>query len=68
MAEIVKFKIFCLELYKNEHNLKGSETLHLFKKYGVLEYLGSFYDVLHSYGAGYLVQDIDKYITARRIR
>ena len=65
MAETVKFKIFCLEQYKNKHNLKGKETLQLFKKYGVLEYLSSFYDILHSYGAGYLVQDIDKFIAAR---
>ena len=67
MAEIVKFKVFCLEHYKNKHNMSGKEALQLFKKYNVFEYIGSFYDILHSYGAGYLVQDIDKYITARKI-
>ena len=67
MAEIVKFKIFCLEQYKNKYNMKGSETLKLFNEYGMLEYLGSFYDILHSYGAGYLIQDIDKFIEARKV-
>ena len=66
MIEIVKFKIFCLEQYKNKHNMNGCETLELFKKYGVLEYLNSFFDILHSYGAGYLVQDIDNFIAARQ--
>ena len=65
MAEIIKFKVFCLEQYKNKHNMDGKDTLNLFKKYGVLEYLGAFYDVLHSYGAGYLVQDIDEFIRVR---
>ena len=68
MAEVVKFKVFCLELYKYKHNMKGYEALQLFKKYGVFEYLDSFYDILHSYGAGYLVQDIDKYISTRQLK
>ena len=66
MAEIIKFKVFCLEQYKHNHNMKGKETLQLFRKYGVFEYLGSFYDILHSYGAGYLVQDIEKFIAKRQ--
>ena len=66
MSESVKFKVFCLEQYKNKYNMKGKEALQLFKKYGVFEYLGSFYDILHSYGAGYLIQDIEKYIMARK--
>jgi hypothetical protein len=38
----------------------------LFKKYGVLDYLGDFYDVLHSFGWQYLVEEIDLFIDARR--
>ena len=68
MAEIVKFKVFCLEQYKNKHNMNGSTAHQLFKKYDVFKYLGSFYDILHSYGAGYIVQDIEKYIAARQLQ
>ena len=67
MTEIIKFKVFCLEHYKNKHDMNGIEALKLFKKYNVFDYLGSFYDILHSYGTGYLVQDIDKYISSRQI-
>ena len=66
MPEIVKFQVFCLERYKYEHNMSGKETFMLFKRYGVLNYISSFYDVLHSYGDKYIVSDIGSYIKARQ--
>ena len=66
MSEVVKFKAFCLERYKYEHNLTGKATIRLFKQYGVMDYLCSFYDVLHTFGDKYIVQDIDLFIEARR--
>ena len=46
--------------------MKGKDAFRLFKEYGVLDYLGSFYDVLHSFGHQYLVQEIDEFIEVRR--
>jgi len=66
MQEVVIFKAFCLERYKHAHNLKGSETLRLFKQYGVMDYIGSFYDVLHTFGDRYIVADIDEFISVRK--
>ena len=66
MGDATFFKVFCLERYKHAHNLKGNETYRLFKEYGVLDYLGSFYDVLHTLGDRYLVADIDDFIAARQ--
>jgi len=66
MPEIVKFKVFCIERYKYAYNLKGSEVLRLFKQYGVMDYIGSFYDVLHSFGDKYIVADIDEFIAVRQ--
>jgi len=66
MQKVVNFKAFCLERYKYAHNLKGVETLRLFKQYGVLDYLGSFYDVLHTFGDRYIVADIDEFIEVRK--
>lgn len=66
MPETIKFKAFCLERYKYEHNMSGRDAMLLFKQYGVLDYLGSFYDVLHTFGDQYIVQDIDLFIEARR--
>jgi len=65
MPEIVKFKAFCLERYKYEHNMSGRAVFQLFKQYGVMDYISSFYDVLHTFGDKYIVQDIDHFIKAR---
>lgn len=40
--------------------------MQLFKQYGVLEYLGACYDVLHTTGRAYLIEDIDLFIAARK--
>ena len=66
MPEVVKFKAFCIERYKHAHNLNGREVLSLFVKYGVMDYIGSFYDVLHTFGDKYIVADIEEFIETRR--
>ena len=66
MPEIVKFKAFCLERYKYEHNMSGKDTIRLFMQYGVMEYISSFYDVLHTFGDKYIVEEIDLFIKARQ--
>jgi len=67
MSDTAHFKVFCLEQYKNRYNLKGREAFQIFKEYGVLDYINNHYGILHSYGAGYLVRDIDEFITTRRM-
>jgi len=62
----VRFKVFCLEQYKYSNGLKGSEALCVFNKYGVMEYIESFYDVLHTFGDKYIVSDIEDFIAARQ--
>ena len=66
ISDTTRFKVFCLEQYKSNHHLSGGEAMRLFKQYGVLDYLGSFYDVLHTYGGPYLVRDIEQFIQARQ--
>ena len=62
----MNFAIFCMESYKLAHELKGKETIKLFLKYKVFDYIRSFYDVLHSTGQKYIVEDIDIYISSRK--
>jgi len=66
MSDTAYFKVFCLERYKSKHRLRGNEAFRLFKEYGVLDYLGSFCDVLHTFGDQYIVSDIDEFIAARQ--
>lgn len=65
MSKTLEFKAFCFEAYKAEKNLTGRETMRLFKQYGVLDYLGACFDVLHTTGRAYIVEDIDLFIRTR---
>ena len=66
MNDTAHFKVFCLERYKSKHHLRGDEAYRLFKEYDVLGYLDSFYDVLHTFGERYIIQDIEEFIAVRQ--
>lgn len=68
MSKTLEFKAFCFEAYRAEKKLTGRETMSLFKKYGVLDYLNTCFDVLHTTGRAYIIDDIDMYIAARSDR
>ena len=66
MSKTLEFKVFCFEAYRAEKKLTGRQTMQLFKQYGILEYLEECYDVLHTTGREYLIEDIDLFIAARQ--
>lgn len=66
MSKTLEFKVFCFEAYRAEKKLTGRETINLFKKYGVLDYLNTCYDVLHTTGRDYIIEDIDIFIEKRK--
>ena len=66
MSKTLEFKVFCFEAYRNEKKLTGIQTMNLFKKFGVLDYLGTCYNVLHTTSRDYIVEDIDIFINARK--
>lgn len=66
MSKTLEFKVFCFEAYRAEKKLTGYDAMELFKKYGVLQYLDECYDVLHTTGRDYLVEDIDMFINTRK--
>ena len=62
MSETLEFKAFCFEAYRADKKLTGRETMRLFKRYGVLDYLETCFDVLHTTGRDYIIEDIDAFI------
>lgn len=65
--KINDFIIFCLENYKNNKNLSGKDAFLLFSKYGVFDYLENGYEMLHTQGHNYLIDDIDEYLKNRGV-
>ena len=63
--KVNEFVVFCIEVYKEEHNLSGKEVYDLFEKYGVLKYLCDGYDMLHTQGDEWLMNDINEFLKVR---
>ena len=47
-------------------NLTSKQVLELSSKNGVMEYVMSFYESLHTTGWQYTVEDIDEFIAVRK--
>lgn len=67
MSKELPFIVLCIEEYKNQKNMSGKDVMDLFMKYSVCDYIKTFYDVLHTTGTKYIVNDIDLYIKSRSL-
>ncbi len=67
MSKQGEFLIYCLEMYKSAKNMTGKQTVELFKRYGVTDYVTSCYEALHTTGTQYIVEDIDLFVEARQV-
>ena len=63
--KINDFIVFCLEVFKLKYNLSGKEAYDLFDKYKVFEYLEEGYDMLHTQGEEWLINDIKEFLKIR---
>ena len=64
--DIALFVAFCIEEYGAAKGMSGEQVLDLFSKYGLVGYLSEFYDVLHTQGRQWLIEEIDEYIEIRK--
>lgn len=63
--KINDFIVFCMEAYKVKENLNGKEIFDLFEKYKVFDYLQDGYDMLHTQGESWLMNDIDEFLKTK---
>ena len=63
--KINDFVVFCIESYKVKKNLDGETVCVIFEKYGVFDYLKDGYDMLHTQGEEWLMNDIDEFLKIR---
>lgn len=66
MSREGEFLVYCIEIYKSAKNLSGRQTIELFTKYDVINYVKSYFEALHTTGEKYIVNDIDEYIKSRQ--
>lgn len=61
-TDILFFVAFCLENYKNKHGLMGEAASRLFDQHGIKQYLASNFDVLHTQGMPWILEEIEEKI------
>lgn len=64
--EVFEFYTYCLENYAIRERLTGIRTWVLFKESGADEYIINNYDLLHTQGMEYILDDIQMYINRRK--
>lgn len=64
--DVALFVAFCIEEYGAAKKMSGEQVLDLFSKYGLVDYLSEFYEVLHTQGRQWLIEEIDEFIEIRK--
>ena len=62
------FVSFCIEQYAKAKNMTTEDVVNLFEQYGIAEHFCEFYDVLHTQGAQWLVEEIDEILNSATTR
>ena len=66
--EEFEFYTYCLEKYAQAKGLTGLQALALMKRHGADDYLIDHYDLLHTQGTGYVIDELDRFIQRRKRR
>lgn len=64
--DVALFVAFCIEEYGADKKMSGEQVHDLFSKYGLVDYLSEFYEVLHTQGRQWLIEEIDEFIEIRK--
>ncbi len=65
---VFEFYTYCLEKYALSKGITGLQAMALFKRYGADDFLIDHYDLLHTQGTGYVIDEIDRFIQRRKRR
>ncbi|SFC99287.1 DUF3791 domain-containing protein [Clostridium uliginosum] len=62
---ISEFASFCIENFKIKHSMSGKDVANLFKVSGVIEFIINGYDMLHTQGKEYILEEIEIFLRNR---
>ena len=66
-VKIAEFMSFCVEMYAQSKRLSGGVVAAMLMKCDGFNYLRRGYDVLHTMGSEWLVEDLDDYLKLRGV-
>ena len=64
--EVVEFYTYCLENYATNMHISGMQAWVRFKEMKVDDYIIQNYDLLHTQGIDYILDDIGRFINRRK--
>lgn len=64
-ARVLKFVLFCVEMYAQRGEISGRIVMDKFSDHGVIDFLRDGYDVLHTQGREYILSEIDIFLKNR---
>lgn len=64
-AKIAEFISFCIEMYARHKNISGREVASLLSRVSGYEYLRNGYEILHTMGREWLIDDMDEFFAKR---
>ncbi|MBY7024795.1 DUF3791 domain-containing protein [Clostridium botulinum] len=65
VISLIDFISFCIENFKIKHSMSGKDVANLFKASGVLEFIINGYDMLHTQGKEYILEEIEIFLRNR---
>lgn len=60
------FLSFCIEQYAKAKGMAAEDAAAMLTQYGISEHFYEFYDVLHTQGHHWLIEEIDEMIEERK--
>lgn len=66
-VKIAEFMSFCVEMYAKSKHLSGGVVAAMLTRCDGFNYLRHGYDVLHTMGTEWLIEDLDDYFKARGV-
>lgn len=67
-TQAFEFYTYTLEKYALSRGISGLHALAIFKEYGADEFLLKHYDLLHTQGTGYVIDEVQRFIDRRKKR
>lgn len=66
MNKETEFLIYCIEIYRHNKGLSGTQIAELFDKFHLCEFIIDQYPLLHITGNQNIIQDIDEYLAEQQ--
>ena len=66
-SKVVEFVSFCIEMYAREYDMSGSDVAALLEKHGLIDYLFSNYEELHSQGKEFIVSLLHDFVANKEV-